>query len=141
MKRLLAVSLLWMSSLSVADVFLECEYNDPKIRYVDYIHLFKEKEKNGLRYFSKGTFKRSGITDQIKISFKPRCGLMNPSCALATEEMYTFLMAYTLDRKTLILTDRLVVGGELPKTTKCTSIPQEDWDRNQENKNQEKNLI
>ena len=41
MKRFLAVSLLWMSSLSIADVFLECEYNDPKIRNVDYIHLFE----------------------------------------------------------------------------------------------------
>ena len=135
-------SLLCVSSFSTADVFLICDWDEsPAQEYVDYIHLFKETEKDGLQYFSEATFKRSMLMDKIEISFKPSCGFLNPVCALATKDSYTFLVGYSLSRKTLTLVDRMVVGGEHPKATKCKSVSKQDWYREQNSGNQESNLI
>jgi len=140
--KLIPVTLIFVSNVVFGDAYLICDWSkDTKNEHIEFIHMHSKKEKNGISYFSKANLLVYPHQDKIKLKFKTKCGFMDQLCNIATVESYKYLIGYNLNRKSLILTNRLVVGGELPKTTQCQSVTKELWLSRQKPTNQENNQI
>lgn len=140
--RFLTISLILKSTIAIGDSYLICDWSKVnQNEHIEYFHFHKLKEKNGMKYYSKATLFVYPNMDEIKLNFKTKCGFFDEFCAIATPESYQYLLAYNLNRKSLILTSRLLAGGELPKSTQCESVSREIWLMKKNPKSTEKNQI
>jgi hypothetical protein len=140
--KFIPVFLIFFSNIVFGEAYLICDWSkESKNEYVDFFHMHSKKEKNGISYFSRANWLTYPNQQKVKLKFKTKCGFFDEFiCNIATAESYQF-GPYILNRKSLVVTSRLVVGGELPKSTQCESVTKETWLFRQKPTNLEKNQI
>jgi hypothetical protein len=137
--KFIPVFLIFFTNIVFGEAYLICDWSkETKNEHVDFIHMHSKKEKNGISYFSRANWLIYPNQEKIKLKFKTKCGFF--ICNIATAEDYQF-NPYNLNRKSLVLTSRLLAGGELPKSTQCESVTKETWLFRQKPTNLEKNQI
>jgi hypothetical protein len=140
---LIAVFLVFTTNIVLADAYLICDWSKvTKNDHVEFLHMHSKKQKKGISYFSRADLLIFPNQDKVKLKFKTKCGFMEQLCDIASAKNYHYFGGiYTLNRENLVLTSRLVVGGELPKETQCQSVTKETWMSRQKPTIQENNQI